>query len=78
MSLWDGARIVLGYMERGLQLNGTTGYASTPAVPVDTSAGFTVTTWAPAASTPAANAALVRRKGKSPAATGAGTAPARV
>ncbi|MFF9398989.1 LamG-like jellyroll fold domain-containing protein [Streptomyces sp. NPDC014744] len=63
MSLQGGAQIGLGYMDGGLELNGTTGYASTPAVPVDTSSSFTVTAWAQAASVPTANATVVSAEG---------------
>ncbi|MEU9623220.1 LamG-like jellyroll fold domain-containing protein [Streptomyces sp. NPDC048155] len=63
MSLQGGAKIGAGNLDGGLELNGTTGYASTPAVPVDTSTSFTVTAWAQAASTPTENAAVVGAEG---------------
>ncbi|MFI7502821.1 LamG-like jellyroll fold domain-containing protein [Streptomyces sp. NPDC049687] len=65
LSLQGGAKIGSGFMDGGLELNGTTGYATAPAVPVDTSASFTVTAWAQAASTPAQNAAVVSAEGTS-------------
>ncbi|MFF9347323.1 LamG domain-containing protein [Streptomyces sp. NPDC014734] len=63
MSLEGGAKIGPGIIDGGLELNGTTGYASTPAVPVDTSTSFTVAAWAQAASTPAQSAAVLSAEG---------------
>jgi hypothetical protein len=63
MSLQGGAKIGTGFMEGGLELDGKAGYASAPAVPVDTSASFTVTAWAKAASIPTRNAAVVSAEG---------------
>ncbi|MDR6979451.1 hypothetical protein J2X68_006187 [Streptomyces sp. 3330] len=63
LSLAGGARIGAGFMEGGLELDGKAGYASAPAVPVDTSASFTVTAWAQAASVPTQNAAVVSAEG---------------
>lgn len=63
LSLQGGAKIGTGFMDGGLELDGSAGYASAPAVPVDTSASFTVTAWAQAASTPAQNATVVSAEG---------------
>ncbi|MEU5247649.1 LamG-like jellyroll fold domain-containing protein, partial [Streptomyces asoensis] len=63
LSLAGGAKIGAGFMEGGLELDGKAGYASAPAVPVDTSASFTVTAWARAASIPTQNAAVTASRG---------------
>lgn len=65
LTLQGGAHIGTGFMDGGLELDGTTGYASAPTVPVDTSASFTVTAWAEAASTPAQDATVVSAEGAS-------------
>ncbi|MFI0186964.1 LamG-like jellyroll fold domain-containing protein [Streptomyces sp. NPDC017082] len=65
LTLQGGAKIGTGFMDGGLELDGTAGYASAPAVPVDTSASFTVTAWAQAASTPTRNATVVSAEGTS-------------
>ncbi|WP_435846892.1 LamG-like jellyroll fold domain-containing protein [Streptomyces griseofuscus] len=65
LALQGGARIGTGFMDGGLELDGVAGYAGAPAVPVDTSASFTVTAWAQAASTPAQNATVVSAEGTS-------------
>ncbi|MFJ1901699.1 MULTISPECIES: LamG-like jellyroll fold domain-containing protein [unclassified Streptomyces] len=65
LALQGGAKIGTGYMDGGLELDGTAGYASAPAVPVDTNASFTVTAWAQAASLPAHNATVVSAEGAS-------------
>ncbi|QEU93799.1 LamG-like jellyroll fold domain-containing protein [Streptomyces kanamyceticus] len=66
MSLHGGARVhaegaYLG--DSGLVLNGTSGYAATSAVPVDTGSSFTVTAWAQAAAMPKDGVALVSAEG---------------
>ncbi|WP_435851975.1 LamG-like jellyroll fold domain-containing protein [Streptomyces rubradiris] len=65
LALQGGAKIGTGFMNGGLELDGTAGYASAPAVPVDTGASFTVTAWAQAASTPAQSATVVSAEGTS-------------
>ncbi|WSU84712.1 DNRLRE domain-containing protein [Streptomyces globisporus] len=63
MTLGGSARIGWGFMDSGLELDGTAGYASTPTVPVDTSTSFTIAGWAQAAATPAKNAAVISAEG---------------
>nr|WP_078949879.1 LamG-like jellyroll fold domain-containing protein [Streptomyces sp. CFMR 7] len=63
LTLSGGAKIGWGFMDSGLELDGVGGYASTPAVPVDTSASFTITGWAQAAATPQNEAAVVSAEG---------------
>ncbi|MFF9580617.1 LamG-like jellyroll fold domain-containing protein [Streptomyces achromogenes] len=65
LALQGGAKIGTGFMNGGLELDGTAGYASAPAVPVDTGASFTVTAWAQAASTPTQSATVVSAEGTS-------------
>ncbi|WP_406010267.1 LamG-like jellyroll fold domain-containing protein [Streptomyces sp. NBC_00637] len=65
LSVAGGAKIGTGFMDGGLELDGKAGYASAPAVPVDTSASFTVTAWAQAASIPTQSAAVVSAEGAS-------------
>ncbi|WP_208867335.1 LamG-like jellyroll fold domain-containing protein, partial [Streptomyces himastatinicus] len=65
LALQGGAQIGTGFMDGGLELDGTAGYASASAMPVDTSSSFTVTAWAQAASTPAQNATVVSAEGTS-------------
>lgn len=65
LSLQGGAKIGTGFMEGGLELDGKAGYATAPAVAVDTSASFTVTAWAQAASIPTQNASVVSAEGTS-------------
>ncbi|WP_371792424.1 DNRLRE domain-containing protein [Streptomyces sp. NBC_01471] len=53
MALKGGAGLGAGWVgDHGLQLNGTDAYASTAAMPVDTSTSFTVTAWVRAAAQP--------------------------
>ncbi|MFD5502533.1 LamG domain-containing protein [Streptomyces sp. NPDC127061] len=53
MSLHGGAQLGPGMIDvGGLQLNGADSYAELPAVPVDTSASFTVAAWAQASEAP--------------------------
>lgn len=53
MTLRGGAKPGFGWVDaQGLELNGTDAYASTAAMPVDTSASFSVTGWAMAAAAP--------------------------
>ncbi|MFE0692538.1 LamG-like jellyroll fold domain-containing protein [Streptomyces sp. NPDC058869] len=58
-----GASIGWGFMDSGLELDGVDGYAAAPAVPVDTSASFTIAGWAQAAATPQQGAAVVSAEG---------------
>ncbi|MFH8471439.1 LamG domain-containing protein [Streptomyces sp. NPDC018000] len=53
MNLYREAQIGPGWIDNGgLQLNGADSYAEVPAVPVDTSSSFTVTSWAQASALP--------------------------
>ncbi|MFE4593512.1 LamG-like jellyroll fold domain-containing protein [Streptomyces laurentii] len=63
LTLSGGAKLGMGFMDSGLELDGVGGYASTPTVPVDTSTSFTITGWAQAAATPGQEAAVVSAEG---------------
>ncbi|WP_349239962.1 LamG-like jellyroll fold domain-containing protein, partial [Streptomyces sp. CC219B] len=64
MTLKGGAQLGSGMVgDRGLTLDGVDDYASTTAMPIDTSASFTVTAWAQAAAVPSQNAAVVSGEG---------------
>ncbi|WJV45854.1 LamG-like jellyroll fold domain-containing protein [Streptomyces flavofungini] len=65
MRLYGGAKLGPGMVDaKGLQLNGTSGYASMYPVPVDTSGSFTVTAWAQAAALPKRGVSLVSGQGE--------------
>ncbi|MVO88743.1 DNRLRE domain-containing protein [Streptomyces sp. p1417] len=64
MILHGGAEAGKGMVDDGgLELNGTSGYASTSSVPMNTDASYTVTAWAKAAALPKRTAALVSAEG---------------
>ncbi|MEU2980072.1 LamG-like jellyroll fold domain-containing protein [Streptomyces hirsutus] len=59
MRLNGGAKLGSGWIDGGVDLDGVNDYGVTSAVPVDTSASFTVTAWAQAAGAPQRAAALL-------------------
>ncbi|MFD7065205.1 LamG-like jellyroll fold domain-containing protein [Streptomyces sp. NPDC059906] len=63
LTLGGAAKIGAGFMDSGLELDGMADYASTAAVPIDTSASYTVTAWAQAAALPQSGVALVSTEG---------------
>ncbi|MFD9863444.1 LamG-like jellyroll fold domain-containing protein [Streptomyces alboflavus] len=64
MSLHGSAKAGEGMVDAGgLELNGTSGYASTSDVPIDTRASYTVAAWAKAAALPKREVALVSAEG---------------
>ncbi|WP_239009254.1 LamG-like jellyroll fold domain-containing protein [Streptomyces sp. CFMR 7] len=63
LTLGGAAKIGWGFMDAGLELDGVSGYASTPTVPVDTGTSFTVTGWAQAAAAPEDEVAVVSAEG---------------
>ncbi len=53
LTLHGAAELGMGWVDSsGLQLNGTSGFAETSKMPVDTSTSFTMTAWAQAAALP--------------------------
>ncbi|MFD4409256.1 MULTISPECIES: LamG-like jellyroll fold domain-containing protein [unclassified Streptomyces] len=62
-TLTDAGQIDTAGRTSSLSLNGTSGYAATSTVPVDTSASFTVTAWVQAAAIPSHNAAALSGNG---------------
>lgn len=66
MTLKGGAALGSGMIgSNGLDLNGTDAYAATPAMPLDTSASFSITAWARAAATPTQQATVLSTEGAS-------------
>ncbi|MFJ1648302.1 LamG-like jellyroll fold domain-containing protein [Streptomyces sp. NPDC088258] len=66
MTLSGGARLGAGWIDAsGLELDGVNGSAGTSVMPIDTSAGFTVTAWARGAATPDHPVAVVSGEGTS-------------
>lgn len=64
MTLHGGARIGMGWVDfGGLELDGVDDHAATSTVPVDTSASFTVTAWAQAATIPGDGVSLMSAEG---------------
>lgn len=59
MTLNGGATLGSGWVDGGVDLDGVDDYGVTSAVPVDTSASFTVSAWAQAAALPSRSAALL-------------------
>ncbi|AZM62091.1 MULTISPECIES: LamG-like jellyroll fold domain-containing protein [unclassified Streptomyces] len=63
MVLHSGAAVGSGWVDGGVDLDGVDDYGVTSAVPVDTSASFTVSAWAQAAAVPGRSAAVLSMPG---------------
>lgn len=59
MTLYGGAQVGSGWVDGGVTLDGIDDYGVTSAVPVDTSASFTISAWAQAAAVPQKSVALL-------------------
>ncbi|MEU2899198.1 LamG domain-containing protein [Streptomyces sp. NPDC006967] len=64
MTLYGGAQVGSGWVDGGVTLDGVDDYGVTSAVPVDTSAGFTISAWAQADAVPQQSAALLSVPGR--------------